>query len=111
MPHAQRRPGLTTAARCSCSPAEQPQQNSQLQTPLAPSPRLNAAQILQASVPLWMLTAAPVLAADADFSQGSASQGSYYATLFLFVSTIPGAACYLIATSVRLGCQYILSTE
>lgn len=65
--------------------------------PPAPLPRLNAMQILQASVPLWVLTAAPALAVDADFSQGSASQGSYYATLFLFVSTIPGTAGCLIA--------------
>ena len=90
LPHAHRRPLLNAAARSSHSPAERSQQSSQLQTPAAPLPRLNAVQMLQAHVPLWVLTAAPALAADADFAQGSASQGSYYATLFLFVSTIPG---------------------
>ena len=102
LPHAQRRPSLAAAARCSRSPAEQSQQIEQLRSPPAPLLRLSAVQILQASVPLWMLTAAPVLAADADFAQSSASQGSYYATLFLFVSTIPGTICCLIALFVDI---------
>lgn len=111
LPHAKRRPSLTAAARCSRSPAEQSQEIEQLHSPPAPLPRLNAVQILQASVPLWMLTAAPVLAADADFSQGSASQGSYYATLFLFVSTIPGTTCCLIALLVDVSTTFKLGSH
>jgi hypothetical protein len=84
---------LLAVARCSNSPAEQPLQQRQPllhALPPAPLPRLNPAQVLQASVPLWLLSTGPALAAEADFSQGSASQASYYATLFLFVSTLPG---------------------
>ena len=48
---------------------------------------------LEVSLTLWLMCSFPALAADAgDFSQGSASTGSYYATLFLFVATLPGAA-------------------
>lgn len=91
-PQARRRPCVSAAVRCSGSSAEP--QHAATQQPAAPAPRarINAAQMLQASAPLWLLTAAPVIAADADFSQGSASTASYYATLFLFVSTLPGAA-------------------
>lgn len=49
-----------------------------------------SAQVLEASMPLWLLSSLPAFAAD-DFAQGSASTGSYYATLFLFVATLPGA--------------------
>ncbi len=92
-PIAQRRPLLMTGLRCSTTPAERPLQQQQTlpqALPAEPLPQLHPVQVLQASLPLWLLTTAPALAAEADFSQGSASQGSYYATLFLFVSTVPG---------------------
>lgn len=51
-----------------------------------------SARALELSVPLWLVCSFPALAADTgDFSQGSAASGSYYATLFLFVATLPGA--------------------
>jgi hypothetical protein len=49
----------------------------------------DSARLLEASAPLWLLSALPAGAAE-DFAQGSASSGSYYATLFLFVATLPG---------------------
>lgn len=63
-----------------------------------PAGAVNArsAHMLQASLPLWLLSSLPAFAAD-DFAQGSASSYSYYATLFLFVATLPGApisSCY-----------------
>lgn len=89
---AQRRPFLTVASLFPGAPADL--QPAAQQQPAMPQlqPRLHPAHLLQASAPLWLLTAAPAIAAESNFSQGSASQASYYATLFLFVSTLPGVA-------------------
>lgn len=55
-----------------------------------------SARAMELQLPLFFLCTLPALAAEpGDFSQGSASSGSYYATLFLFVATLPGAALHV----------------
>eukprot|EP00208_Stichococcus_sp_RCC1054_P002242 CAMPEP_0206135262 /NCGR_PEP_ID=MMETSP1473-20131121/592_1 /ASSEMBLY_ACC=CAM_ASM_001109 /TAXON_ID=1461547 /ORGANISM="Stichococcus sp, Strain RCC1054" /LENGTH=295 /DNA_ID=CAMNT_0053527063 /DNA_START=289 /DNA_END=1176 /DNA_ORIENTATION=+ len=50
-----------------------------------------SARAMELQLPLFFLCTLPALAAEpGDFSQGSASSGSYYATLFLFIATLPG---------------------
>lgn len=87
----QRTPFSQGAVRCSAG--EQPtlrQAAEQAQQSLREA--CGNARLLQASTALWALASMPANAADSavDFSQGSASTGSYYATLFLFVATVPG---------------------
>ena len=79
-----------------CSATEGVNSNS---IQLAYSAFVSSARILEVSLPLWLLCNLPASAAE-DFSQGSASTGSYYATLFLFIATLPGRLNNAIALSV-----------
>lgn len=89
--HGQRRPFSSAVLRSSANDHQAATQRQAAQPTQAPQrPAVDSGRMLQASLPLWLLTAAPAIAADADFAQGSASTASYYATLFLFVSTLPG---------------------
>lgn len=103
---AQRRPFSSAALRCSAQHSDRhsPSQSAAAAS-AAPAPRLRQAcfdsvRLLEASAPLWLLSALP--AGAVDFSQGSASSGSYYATLLLFVATLPGAAPSCIACCAML---------
>lgn len=61
-----------------------------------------SARAMELQLPLFFLCTLPALAAEpGDFSQGSASSGSYYATLFLFIATLPGAALHLSPLAVE----------